>query len=849
MSFDLGFGKVPGDPAPWEGATVNAPAVPESSSAGDGPESDPVSEVRAAPADRILADPAQIGRLVDIMLADDEELADSLEKCDLDRTRLIEIAQDQHLEIGRSATPESEAMARAEALADSAERLEVKPRKLRANWLPNVYVAAFGAVAGAGLSAAAFVTRFTGADSSTVGLVAALAGGFAALLVLTRLGIDYVNAESAERAAKRNQRLDVAGARARLDAASKALDRALIAGGLRPAVLAIREQRVTPVYGTALHYVSARGLSEVYNADRFEVSTRGFAQIKQFLDSTPGGSIGLAGSRGTGKSTVIASFVSGRTRRSDGKRGLSVEVSAPVDYDPRDFLLHLFAEVCRAVFITEPAPGFFEAELAARMRRGASRFQAAIKMSAALILAAAAVLVLLSAEHYLHISGAEWLGFGLVLASTACAAWAYNPGGARRAERAEYRQLEGGIPVGMFGRGIAELAASNLAMIKFQQTYTKGWSGSLTATAGPLSATAGLNGGTSFEQNVLSLPDIVTKFQRFITEVTPVGPVIIGIDELDKIQSADRAQAFLNDIKSVFGVDQCYFLISISEEALASFERRGLPIRNAFDSALDDVARLTPLDYATARDLIRGRAVGLCEPYVALAYCLSGGLPRDMIRWTRAIVNASEPGAALTALTFQIIGADLKRKTQASVVALCDRAVPEAGAAIEYLGGLTPVADPAWLLARCMENLAAPQAAGGQPPAWLALMPRPRGDQVADDDASVLVRRLMTELFSYFYFCATVLEVFTDELHEATFRLLAEGDGDRGFGQLARARHLFGTDSRLAVKQISAFRVDRRLHGVLPDWPVPAPRPAMPAQPESAGETVPAPPVTDPVAS
>ncbi|WP_207780816.1 hypothetical protein [Caulobacter radicis] len=63
---------------------------------------------------------------------------------------------------------------------------------------------------------------------------------------------------------------------------------------------------------------------------------------------------------------------------------------------------------------------------------------------------------------------------------------------------------------------------------------------------------------------------------------------MIGIDELDKLKSSKEAEQFLNGVKSVFNIPGCYFLISVSEHALATFERRGLGFRDAFDSGDPD---------------------------------------------------------------------------------------------------------------------------------------------------------------------------------------------------------------------------------------------------------------------
>ena len=38
----------------------------------------------------------------------------------------------------------------------------------------------------------------------------------------------------------------------------------------------------------------------------------------------------------------------------------------------------------------------------------------------------------------------------------------------------------------------------------------------------------------------------------------------------------------------------CYYLISVSDDALAAYEMRGLPVRDAFDSAFDEVIHVLP---------------------------------------------------------------------------------------------------------------------------------------------------------------------------------------------------------------------------------------------------------------
>lgn len=110
------------------------------------------------------------------------------------------------------------------------------------------------------------------------------------------------------------------------------------------------------------------------------------------------------------------------------------------------------------------------------------------------------------------------------------------------------------------------------------------------------------------------------------------GRVIIGIDELDKIGSAEEAERFINDLKAIFGISGCYFLVSVSEEAFSTFGRRALAVRATLDSAFDEIIMARPLKIAQSRDVLEQRGVSMPEPYLWLCHILSGGLPRDMIR-------------------------------------------------------------------------------------------------------------------------------------------------------------------------------------------------------------------------
>ena len=117
--------------------------------------------------------------------------------------------------------------------------------------------------------------------------------------------------------------------------------------------------------------------------------------------------------------------------------------------------------------------------------------------------------------------------------------------------------------------------------------------------------------------------------------------MIIGIDEVDKIRDSDRAEAFLNDIKAIFGVPGCLYLVSLSEDAMAGFARRTPSIRTTFDSAFDELVPVGPMTYRHSEQLLFKRVTGVPRPFIALCHVLAGGLPRDLVRAARALIEVT----------------------------------------------------------------------------------------------------------------------------------------------------------------------------------------------------------------
>jgi hypothetical protein len=144
-------------------------------------------------------------------------------------------------------------------------------------------------------------------------------------------------------------------------------------------------------------------------------------------------------------------------------------------------------------------------------------------------------------------------------------------------------------------------------------------------------AEAGLEGSREIARNQMTLPDIVAEFRRLLAQIAETRRVLIGIDELDKLESREDAYTFMNEMKVLFGLDGCFFLISVSEDAMSVFERRGLPFRDVFDSSFDDVINVGFLRVDESVELLQRRVIGMPLPFIFLCHCIAGGLARDVI--------------------------------------------------------------------------------------------------------------------------------------------------------------------------------------------------------------------------
>lgn len=631
-------------------------------------------------------------------------------------------------------------------------------------------------------------------------------------------------------------------------------DVARLEGDVRRAVLgAISEecnelfdQQLKPSYSTDLTVTKAPGLAEVLNTS-YAVNTDARERLSSMLNSMPGGSIGIAGPRGAGKTTLLWAYCSGAVDKIQERPVLGVMTSAPVEYEPRDFILYLFLSVCHAVLkkfnedLNDPpwqSAGYGPRVLSPRTRANVNFIGAALAYTGAVVILLALLLASLappkpagnananaapaaasqaaspptpspsptpsafvSYVQAFELKPGTLLMWGVFLALPGALLMFYLA-----FSRKPQRRPEPAMPPGMEEKtrpAYIKTAWGWVKAIKFQQSFTSGWSGALKL---PIGLEGNLNRAETLAENQKSLPEIVGGLREFLQTLTTDFELVIGIDELDKIETDERAQQFVNEIKSIFGLRHCFYLVSVSESAMSNFERRGLPFRDAFDSSFDNILHVDYLTLDAAKRLIARRVVGMSNPFRCLCYCASGGLARDLIRTCRNLIDLARdrPGFPvrkdLTSLCTSLIGQDIKSKIRAVGTSVQKIELePEAGNFLTEL-------------ARLERALVA-----GEP-----LLPYCAGLRVSlarqlsadKEEAKVLAERrlklaaLGEELATFIYYSDTLLNFFDAALQPA---ILQDAETSGTLDLLARARQSLSIKPAIARSLIDDFRTPRKL--------------------------------------
>jgi hypothetical protein len=528
-------------------------------------------------------------------------------------------------------------------------------------------------------------------------------------------------------------------------------------------------------FTTALTPLDPSRLGGVSRLDQL-VETAAAGQVDWLLRHLNSASIGISGSRGAGKSTMLLRFSDAQLTRESGD--LRVLVPAPTAYDRREFLVHLFTEVCEQI-VSDTTP---DDTPGPRVRR--RRWWGPLP---ALAVVSGLVAVILANRWTEAHRVMGWFPAHVRLLVTS-AGGACIAAGVVAAILIALRTKIGSRD------DIEDLARAQLRRLRYQLTTSATTTGKIGIPGG---SEVGASGSVQRTEQLRSYPELVADFRDLLEKVAADkrdkgGRVILGIDELDKIDTAADAERFLNDLKVIFGVNNCYFLVAVSEDALSAFDRRALAVRTTFDSAFDTIVAAPPLDVEQARRLLELRGIALPEPFLWLCYLLSGGVPRDLLRTVigLATANRTEASSDLAQLARTMLRNDVRSVIEAQIRLADAAADPGSPLVAAWLG----------------------QAA--QEPTSAATLERLADDPPTLSSKSTL-QPLLEQAIAYLYYTATLVRTFVDQPKQMIAWLRQEG-GDSWLNGLGRSRSRLPTGGRLVIGAIDRFRTG----GAMPTRPL-----------------------------
>jgi ABC-type dipeptide/oligopeptide/nickel transport system ATPase subunit len=403
-----------------------------------------------------------------------------------------------------------------------------------------------------------------------------------------------------------------------------------------------------------------------YYIEREDEITR----IENFIERTDGAVIGLTGVRGSGKSSVIEKIV----KNAKDKGYFTLTISSPTGYDEKAFFRMVFSRLC------EEVNKKIEEKFRIRTTLDKIAKTEINKNRTLLFLIFGIPLVILTLIGYFAdqpVKDLSTLIKELIPVLTVYILYILLIPLFLLVIRISKEQKRAKRHPKMVG--LYRLTQDILETLKYEKTTSY----QAEAKVGFISQIAGVfKIGKELKTRPFTLPGLTSEYNDYISKVIetfePVpqseteqkrtesnalnpkrrkffgskrgtapsgGKAIICIDELDKITDPEQVKKLLRGVKGVLFQKNCYYLISISEDAVKSFKTRFSAERDMLESTFDEIIDLDRINLDIAREIAKKR-IGYkdeAEPprevkkSIDMICVLSGGIPRELMRNLRQV--------------------------------------------------------------------------------------------------------------------------------------------------------------------------------------------------------------------
>jgi KAP family P-loop domain len=339
------------------------------------------------------------------------------------------------------------------------------------------------------------------------------------------------------------------------------------------------------------------------------VSHRSWLNLKRILGTEGGGSYGLAGPRGAGKTWMMEKALS-EARQQDG---IGVWFPSPSEYEPTAFLAAL------SDVVATHYQRYYDNRTRRTTRVANNRF---IRNSAVGLLFFLLSLWVLNQGEGQY--GFYWLNTTNLLWIIPFSVGAYLLG---RAVIRFFQEQRG------LGRVRSE-AEELRQQVRYTMSTSENTEFGVDGSYGGIGAKLKRARERQLVERPATLSSFIHNFRSFAEAMADEveGPVVIAIDELDKMSDPPRVAQLFRDIKGIFDIPGIYFLVSLSDEAARALDLGGVRTRNEFNSSFYTVISLPRLSPHQCFELLKKRDPTFDHETSLVIGVLSGGVSREVAR-------------------------------------------------------------------------------------------------------------------------------------------------------------------------------------------------------------------------